>query len=432
MKQQKQTLQIDPEVYDCCENKTGQELFLHQIQHHSNLPPARYLLPKTDPRKSFNSRMKTATIPPLIQELKEYIPTLYVYNSYIDGIDTIIECSFDSTNTEELLVILEEVFEDWEVIRHDNSLEIYSEYCRIFFYKKFMKNETIVWEYYQYVSKQDPKIEILRSNIVEILLQTELKECIHIAQYLILHFLLHEKLMTNIYNRQCSHSIENPSIDINNPFNGYCKFNPSAKWLTCQQCNETFFKEVKEIDHLEFDVDFLKYFIKFNFRDIPLNPMTDVKEKKRVRNPVYTILPFDKDTNITKKATLRGVQQMIDGFATELFGFYNQLPVKGTQTLVYTNISDDMDLEDIFDLLEPFDKDYQLLWCDGREGTDEKAFCIAKFGSRDTQREAFKDFETLDNTFGMQCSIFVDEVFNFSHPRLFYLVPGKKVTVKKL
>ena len=29
-------------------------------------------------------KMKTPVIPPLIEELKEYIPTLYVFNAYID------------------------------------------------------------------------------------------------------------------------------------------------------------------------------------------------------------------------------------------------------------------------------------------------------------------------------------------------------------
>ena len=430
MRREKKAIQFNSETFDCCEGKEGQELFLHKIQYHSNLQPQQYQLPKTNPRKSFSTRMKIPTLPPLIQELKEYIPTLFVFNTYVEGIDTIIECSFDSPNTQQLLDILEEVFEDWEVIRHDDSLEIYYEYCRIIFYKKFMKNETIVWEYYQYVSSQDEKIETLRSNIVEILLQTELKDCIHVAQYLILHFLLNHKLMTNIFNRECQHSKENNSIDINNQFNGYCKFNPSARWLTCSQCNETFFKDMKEKDHLELDVDFLKYYILFDFKNQSLNPMLDTKEKKRTRDPLFTYLPFDKDHNITKKATQNGIQQMIDGFATELFGFYNQLPMKKSQTLVYTNIADEMDIEDIYDLLEPFDKEYQLLWCDGRENTDEKAFCIVKFSSRNVQREAFKDFETLDNTFGLKCSIFVDEVFNFSHPRLFYLVPGKKVTIK--
>ena len=123
--------------------------------------------------------------------MKDYIPNLYVYNCYVDGFDTIIDCTFDSSNSDSVISILEEVFEDWEVIQHEDSLEVYSEYCRIFFHRKFMKNETIMWQYYQYVASQDPKIESLRCSINEILLQTEFREYIYVTSYLILHFWLH-------------------------------------------------------------------------------------------------------------------------------------------------------------------------------------------------------------------------------------------------
>ncbi|BFU20564.1 hypothetical protein EHI8A_070470 [Entamoeba histolytica HM-1:IMSS-B] len=411
-------LKIDTSLKECCGSVPPSKLLLHQILCHSNLKQPHYVIPYEMPNKSFNQSISIAILPKIIQELKEFISDLFVMNCYKTSINTTVDISINSNDFQSTLQILSDVFDEWKISKTKKSLTISKGQLTINFYGP---NETqcILWEFYQSISTTDPRIEILRSNLVEILETTELNNHMELSFYLVLHFLFHEEMILSPMEKKCIHP-ENSSFAYK-----FCNVNPQIRWVVCPQCLELFTKKLKNTKTIELDHHFLEYFITFNYNDKSIDIAHGKSLPRRKKsNPIEIVSGFDQ-FNLENDITTKQIKQIIDSFAVELYSFYNSLPIVKTQTLCYYNVPFDYRLHDFIMNFEGF-KNYKMLYSIPKYyHPKEKGIYIVKFDRTIDKINAMKDFK-LSKEQEIKCEEFRNEIFDYRVNFLQYFDSSKQ------